>query len=40
MKVKINDILLQENKIYTTSQINTKPKIYISDKEKNNTNQS
>ena len=36
MKVKINDILLQENKIYTTSQINTKPKIYISDKEKNN----
>ena len=36
MKVKINDIFLQENKIYTTSQINTKPNIYISEKEKNN----
>ena len=34
MKVKINDILLQENKIYTTLQINRKPKIYISDSEK------
>jgi hypothetical protein len=27
MKVKVNDILLQENKIYTTLQINKKPKI-------------
>jgi len=36
MKVKINDILLRENKIYTTQQINRKPKIYISEKEKNN----
>jgi phosphatidylethanolamine-binding protein (PEBP) family uncharacterized protein len=34
MKVKINDILLQENKIYTTLQINRKPKIIISEKEK------
>ena len=34
MKVKINDILLQENKIYTTLQINRKPKIYMSEKEK------
>ena len=34
MKVKINDILLQENKIYTTLQINRKPKIVISEKEK------
>ena len=29
MKVKVNDILLQENKIYTTLQINRKPKIYM-----------
>jgi phosphatidylethanolamine-binding protein (PEBP) family uncharacterized protein len=36
MKVFVNDILLQENKIYTTSQINRKPKIYMSEKEKNN----
>lgn len=36
MKVKINDILLQENKVYTTRQINRKPKIYISEKENNN----
>ena len=36
MKVKINDILLRENKVYTTSQINRKPKIYISEKENNN----
>ena len=36
MKVKINDILLRENKIYTTRQINRKPKIYISEKENNN----
>ena len=36
MKVKINDILLQENKIYTTLQINRKPKIVISEKYKNN----
>ena len=36
MKVKINDILLRENKIYTTQQINRKPKIYISEKENNN----
>jgi phosphatidylethanolamine-binding protein (PEBP) family uncharacterized protein len=40
MKVKVNDIFLQENKIYTTLQINKKPKIYISEseleKEKNN----
>lgn len=34
MKVKINDILLQENKIYTTLQINRKPKIYMSEKDK------
>jgi phosphatidylethanolamine-binding protein (PEBP) family uncharacterized protein len=34
MKVKINDILLQENKIYRTSEINRKPKIVISEKEK------
>ena len=34
MKVKINNILLQENKIYTTLQINRKPKIIISEKEK------
>ena len=36
MKVKINDIFLKKNKIYTTLQINRKPKIYISEKEKNN----
>jgi phosphatidylethanolamine-binding protein (PEBP) family uncharacterized protein len=36
MKVIVNDILLQENKIYTTLKINRKPKIYISEKEKNN----
>jgi phosphatidylethanolamine-binding protein (PEBP) family uncharacterized protein len=36
MKVKINNILLQENKIYTTLQINRKPKIVISEKDKNN----
>lgn len=36
MKVKINDILLQENKIYRTLQINRKPKIVISEKYKNN----
>lgn len=34
MKVKINDILLQENKIYTTLQINRKPKIILSEKDK------
>ena len=34
MKVKVNDILLQENIIYTTLQINRKPKIYISEAEK------
>jgi len=34
MKVEINNILLQENKIYTTLQINRKPKIVISEKEK------
>ena len=34
MKVKINNILLQENKIYTTLQINRKPKIVISEKYK------
>ena len=33
MKVKVNDILLQENIIYTTLQINRKPKIYISEAE-------
>ena len=36
MKVKINDISLRENKIYTTQQINRKPKIFISEKENNN----
>lgn len=37
MKVFVNDILLQENKIYTTSQINRKPKIVIQFiSEKNN----
>jgi phosphatidylethanolamine-binding protein (PEBP) family uncharacterized protein len=36
MKVKVNDILLQKNKIYTTQQINKKPEIYISEKEKDN----
>ena len=34
MKVFVNNILLQENKIYTTLQINRKPKIVISEKEK------
>jgi len=34
MKVKINNILLEENKIYTTLQINRKPKIILSDSEK------
>ena len=34
MKVKINDILLKKNKIYTTLQINRKPKIYMSENEK------
>lgn len=34
MKVKINNILLEENKIYTTLQINRKPKIYMSEKDK------
>jgi phosphatidylethanolamine-binding protein (PEBP) family uncharacterized protein len=36
MKVFVNDILLQENKIYRTLQINRKPKIVISEKYKNN----
>lgn len=36
MKVKVNDILLQENKIYTTLQINRKPKIYITKPEQDN----
>ena len=34
MKVFVNNILLQENKIYTTLQINRKPKIVISEKYK------
>ena len=34
MKVFVKNILLQENKIYTTLQINRKPKIVISDSEK------
>ena len=34
MKVFVNNILIQENKIYTTLQINRKPKIIISEKEK------
>ena len=34
MKVFVNNILLQENKIYTTLEINRKPKIVISEKEK------
>ncbi len=34
MKVKINNILLEENKIYTTLQINRKPKIVVSEKDK------
>jgi phosphatidylethanolamine-binding protein (PEBP) family uncharacterized protein len=34
MKVEINNILIQENKIYTTLQINRKPKFVISEKEK------
>lgn len=36
MKVKVNDIFLEENKIYTTKQINKIPEIYVSDKEKDN----
>jgi phosphatidylethanolamine-binding protein (PEBP) family uncharacterized protein len=36
MKVKVNDIFLQESKIYTTLQINKKPKIYISDSDSEN----
>ena len=36
MKVEINNILIQENKIYRTLQINRKPKIVISEKYKNN----
>lgn len=34
MKVFVNNIFLQENKIYTTLQINRKPKIVISEKDK------
>ena len=34
MKVFVNNILLQENKIYTTLEINRKPKIYMSVQEK------
>ncbi len=34
MKVIINNIFLQKNKIYTTLQINRKPKIVVSDTEK------
>ena len=34
MKVFVNNILLQENKNYTTLQINRKPKIVQSDTEK------
>jgi phosphatidylethanolamine-binding protein (PEBP) family uncharacterized protein len=34
MKVEINNILLQENKIYTTLEINRKPKIVVSEKDK------
>ena len=33
MKVFVNNILLQENKIYTTFEINRKPKIVISEKD-------
>lgn len=36
MKVFVNNILIQENKIYRTLQINRKPKIVISEKYKNN----
>jgi phosphatidylethanolamine-binding protein (PEBP) family uncharacterized protein len=36
MKVKVNNTLLQENKIYTTQQINRKPELYVSEKEKDN----
>ena len=39
MKVKVNNILLQENKIYTTLQINRKPKIYISESENEKENE-
>ena len=34
MKVEINNILIQENKIYRTLQINRKPKIILSEKDK------
>ena len=34
MKVFVNNSLLEENKIYTTLQINRKPKIVISEKDK------
>jgi len=34
MKVKINNILLEKNNIYTTLQINRKPKIVVSEKDK------
>ena len=34
MKVFVNNILLQENKINTTLEINRKPKIVVSDTEK------
>lgn len=36
MKVKINNIFLEENKIYKTLEINKKPKIIISEKYRNN----
>ena len=35
MKVFVNNSLLEENKIYTTLEINRKPKIVISEKYKN-----
>ena len=34
MIVFVNNILLQENKIYTTLEINRKPKIVVSEKDK------
>jgi phosphatidylethanolamine-binding protein (PEBP) family uncharacterized protein len=34
MKVKINNILLEKNNIYTTLQINRKPKIILSESDK------
>ena len=34
MKVFVNNILLEENKIYRTLQINRKPKIILSEKDK------